>query len=373
MIDMDNVFEFGDNIGPYKTIHVQNQSVGLSGILVIDNVAAGPSIGGMRIAPDVTFQECARLARAMTLKNAAAGLPHGGGKSVIIGDPKMPLAEKERIVRAFASALTDEVQYIFGPDMGSNEECMAWVRDEIGRSVGLPSVLGGIPLDELGATGWGLAAAAVVVQEFCDLELNQATLAIQGFGSVGIHSARFLADRGVKLVAAADSGGTVHDAAGLDIEALVQLKRAGQSVTALPGTTALDKNAITSIPCDIWIPAARPDVIHAGNVENVNTKVILEGANIAITHDAEEILAARGIIVVPDFIANAGGVICAAMEYSGAGKSAAFDAIWEKVSTNTRLVLAASARDGCLPRASATALAQTRLESAMATRRFSLY
>jgi len=152
---MEDVFQFADELGPAKVIHVHEPRLGLRGILVVDNVATGPSIGGLRIAPDVSAAECFRLARAMTLKNAAAGLRHGGGKSVLFGDPRMPRLKKEQLIRAFACALKNETDYIFGPDMGSDEECMAWVKDEIGRSVGLPKELGGIPLDEIGATGWG--------------------------------------------------------------------------------------------------------------------------------------------------------------------------------------------------------------------------
>jgi len=153
---MADVFRFGDSLGPAKVIHVFEPALGLKGILVVDNVARGPSIGGLRMAPDVSAEECFRLARAMTLKNAAAGLAHGGGKSVLYGDPRMPLERKQQLIRAFAHALRNEHDYIFGPDMGTDEICMAWVKDEIGRAVGLPAALGGIPLDEVGATGWGL-------------------------------------------------------------------------------------------------------------------------------------------------------------------------------------------------------------------------
>ena len=147
------------------------------------------------MASDVSTEECFRLARAMTLKNAAAELPHGGGKSVLFGDPKMPRPEKEKLVRAFASSLRDTHEYIFGPDMGTDEECMAWIKDEIGRSVGLPREVGGIPLDEIGATGWGVAHAAEIASQYCDLELYGARIVVQGFGAVGKHAARFLRHR----------------------------------------------------------------------------------------------------------------------------------------------------------------------------------
>ena len=152
-----DVFRFADELGPAKVIHVYEPSVGLKGVLVVDNVARGPSIGGLRIGLEVCTEECFRLARTMTLKNSAADLPHGGGKSVIYGDPRMPKEKKEQMIRAFASSLREIQEYIFGPDMGTDEECMAWVKDEIGRAVGLPCEFGGIPLDELGATAWGSA------------------------------------------------------------------------------------------------------------------------------------------------------------------------------------------------------------------------
>ena len=159
---MENIFEFADDLGPAKIVHIYDPKVGLKAVVAIDNVACGPSIGGIRMAPDVSATEAFRLARAMTLKNAAAGLPHGGGKSVILGDPKIAPEDKERLIRAFARAIRDLVEYIPGPDMGTDERCMAWIKDEIGRAVGLPREIGGIPLDEIGATGFGLKASVDV-------------------------------------------------------------------------------------------------------------------------------------------------------------------------------------------------------------------
>ncbi|MCK5668060.1 MAG: Glu/Leu/Phe/Val dehydrogenase, partial [Gammaproteobacteria bacterium] len=166
---MEQIFKFSDELGPAKIVHLHEPSIGLKAILVVDNVAMGPSIGGLRMAEDVSTEECFRLARAMSMKNAAAGLRHGGGKSVLFGDPKMPKEQKEQLIRAMACALANNEDYIFGPDMGTDEECMAWVHDEIGRSVGLPREIGGIPLDELGATGWGMSHATDVALDYCDL------------------------------------------------------------------------------------------------------------------------------------------------------------------------------------------------------------
>jgi glutamate dehydrogenase/leucine dehydrogenase len=367
---MEDVFRFRDDLGPAKVIHITESHSGLKAVLVVDNVACGPAIGGVRMAPDVTTEECFRLARAMTLKNAAAGLSHGGGKAVIFADSRLAATEKERLLRAFAGAIADVKDYIPGPDMGTDEACMAWVHDEIGRCVGLPAALGGVPLDEIGATGFGLAVAAEVAKDFCDLDLKGARVAVQGFGSVGQHAARFLAEKGAVLVAAADSQGTLVDSAGLDIAALIALKRAGKPLAEHCHGEKLARETVVGVDCDIWIPAARPDVIRKENVGQVKAKLVLQGANIPVTPEAEMALHARGILSVPDFIANAGGVICGAVEYRGGGQRQAFEAIEEKIRTNTHQVLKTSRAEGLLPRAAADALARSRVETAMSNRRW---
>ena len=369
---MHDPFAFGDQFGPAQVIHVQIPKLGLKGVLVVDNVAAGPSIGGLRMATDVSAEECFRLARAMTLKNAAAGLPHGGGKSVLMGDPRMPIAQKEQWIRGFAASLGDNQHYIFGPDMGTNEQCMAWVKDEIGRSVGLPREVGGIPLDDIGATGFGLARATEIACGRIGLDLKGARVAIQGYGAVGRHSARFLAERGAVIVAASDSRGTIMDAKGLDLAALNAIKAAGKSVAEAKGASRGSVDDILDVACDIWIPAARPDVVRADNVDRLKTRLVVQGANIPITVEAERFLAERGVLVIPDFIANAGGVICAAMEYIGASQSAALAAIDEKISRNVEEVLFNAEKNKVLPREAAHSLAIARVKRAMETRRWGI-
>jgi glutamate dehydrogenase (NAD(P)+) len=370
---MENIFSFADELGPLKIIHIHEPSIGLKAVLVVDNVAAGPSIGGVRMAPDVTTEECVRLARAMTFKNAAAGLPHGGGKAVLVGDPKMPLPEKETLIRGLANALKEVDQYIFAPDMGTNEECMAWVKDEINRVVALPREVGGIPLDEIGATGWGLSHVVDVAAHFCDLSVTGARLAVQGFGAVGKNTARFLNQQGAVVVAVSDSRGTIYNAEGLNIEQLIELKQQGNSVTDYSEGEKRDRDAIIDIECDIWVPAARPDVINEDNVHRLNTKMVVEGANIPITHAAEKMLHDRGILCVPDFIANAGGVICAAMEYHGASESAALASIEEKLRRNTHEVLSIAKNEQILPREASITMARKRVENAMSFRRWNLF
>jgi glutamate dehydrogenase (NAD(P)+) len=370
---MNDIFSLSDELGPFKVIHFHEPAIGLQGILVIDNVAAGPSLGGIRMAPDVTLEECVRLARAMTFKNAAAGLPHGGGKMVLVGDPKMPKAQKELLFRGLACALKEVEQYIFAPDMGTDEECMAWIKDEVNRVVGLPREIGGIPLDEIGATGWGLSHVVDVAQYYCQLETKGASFAVQGFGAVGKHAAHFLTQNGAIAVAVSDSAGTIYNPAGLDVEKLTELKAEGKSVIDYPDGERRDREAIIDIACDIWIPAARPDVIHEDNVHRLNTKMVVEGANIPITYGAEKILHEKGILCIPDFIANAGGVICASMEYQGASQSAAFAAIEEKLRRNTSEVLATAKQEQIMPRDAAMAMARKRIDKAMSFRRWNLF
>ena len=322
------------------------------------------------MAPDATTEEACRLARAMTLKNAAAGLPHGGGKSVILADPKMPSEDKERLVRAFATIIKDLIEYIPGPDMGTDELAMGWVHDEIGRAVGLLREVGGIPLDELGATGFGLAAAVDVASKAINLDLKGARVAVQGFGAVGKHAAKFLAGRGCVLVAASDSRGTVASSDGLDVAALISLKQAGKSVTDLPRGDKKALEAVIDVPCDIWIPAARPDVLHKGNAARLKARIVAEGANIPCTREAEAMLEARGVLILPDFVVNAGGVICAAAEYHGATENMAFAAIDEKIRRNTTSLIENSRRERISMREAAIGLATERIHNAQRTRRW---
>ena len=366
---MTDIFAHCDELGPAKVIHLSEPRHNLKAIVVVDNVAAGPSIGGTRMASDASLEECLRLARAMTLKNASAGLAHGGGKSVIIADPAMPAASKEQLIRAFARAIADVNDYIPGPDMGTDERCMAFVHDEIGRAVGLPAELGGIPLDEIGATGFGLVVAVRGAFDHLHLDLRGARVAVQGFGSVGQHAARFLHDEGAVLVAASDSGGCIVNPDGLDLEALLRTKRDTGAVSNHDGGQACERDAVIDADCEIWIPAARPDVITADNVDRLRTRVVAQGANIGITAQAERALHARGVLCIPDFIANAGGVICAAVEYHGGTRAQAFHTIEETISGNVERMLGDMQDEEQLPRDVATGHALERLQRAMSFRR----
>lgn len=367
----DPTFRFSDELGPKATIYIYEPKANLRAILVVDNVALGPAIGGVRMAPDVTLEECFRLARAMSYKNAAAGIPHGGGKSVLFGDPGIDPGAKEELIRAFAHAIGPVTDYIVGPDMGTDETAMAWIKDEIGRCVGLPAQLGGIPLDEIGATGFGLVASTEVALAHMGRDVAGARVAIQGYGSVGKHAARFFADRGALVVAAADSTGTVCRRDGLDVSELTAFKDAGGHIRDFAGGEKLEREEVIAVECDILVPAARPDAIHADNQDRVRAALIAQGANIGVTEEAEAVLHERGVLCLPDFISNAGGVICGAIEYRGGTEQEAFAAIDEKIRRNTATVLKRAAADKTLPRQAAVAMAEERIRSAMEWRRWS--
>lgn len=352
-----------NDIGLSKIIHIYSPRTKLKAIVVVDNTSLGPSIGGVRISNSVTLDEIARLARTMTLKNSIAGLPHGGGKAGIIADPRD--AKKDAYIREFAGQIKFLSEYIPGPDMGSNEESMAIIHNEIKRAVGLPEKMGGLPLDKLGATGFGLAECAEVSCAFAGFDLKGARVAIHGFGNVGKAVARFLSEKGALIVAVADTKGAVHNPDGIDVKKLIQAKNSAGSVINYTNADTKKTDDIFSVDCDIMIPAATPDVINKTNADNIKARLVLQGANIPVTKEAEGILHKKGVVSVPDFIANAGGVIMAAMEYAKKTEKEAFDSISDKIKTNTKLILENSKRENLLPRNVAEKIARERVLKAM--------
>jgi glutamate dehydrogenase/leucine dehydrogenase len=358
--------EMSDELGPFRVVLIRTRE--LEAIVVVDNIDIGPGIGGVRMAADVSIIEVARLARAMTMKNAAAGLPFGGAKAGIIADPSVGPRVKEHLLRTFARSIREVEDYIPGPDMGTDEACMAWIKDEIGRAVGLPKVLGGIPLNEMGATGFGLAASARAVEELGYVSIQGMRVAVQGFGAVGGHTARYLVERGAILVGASDVAGAVINDNGLDVTELMEFRTTGRSIGEFPGGIQIARDDLLFLDCDVLVPAARPDVLTVANADDVRARVILEGANLPATRAAEVALFNRGVVVVPDFIANAGGVICATVEYRGGTPSEAFALIEEKVRANTLEVLIGSKEEGIPTREAAERMALARLGEAASYR-----
>lgn len=359
----ENIFELADELGPEKIVFLYEPRTRMKAIVVVDNIAAGPAIGGVRMAADVTTTEVRRLARSMTYKNVMAGLPHGGGKSGIIADPKN--VNMEQVIRTFARGIKNLQEYIPGPDMGTDESCMAYIYDETSRAVGLPLELGGIPLDEIGATAYGLAVCADIAKDYVPLDLNGSRLTIEGFGNVGKPAAKFLEERGVKLIAASDSKGTIYNSNGLNIKELIRIKETTGSVINYKDGEVRKTSDILMISTDIFIPAARPDVITEANSDVIDAKLIIEGANIPITLQAEKNLHDKGILVIPDFVANAGGVITASVEYHGGTETQAFERIKSTISRNTKEILDIVKSENTYPRETAVIIAKQRVLRAM--------
>jgi len=359
----EGIFQYSDEIGPEKILYVYDPKTKLKGILVVDNTTRGPAIGGVRMAPDVTVKEVFRLARAMTFKSAAADLRHGGGKGGIIGDPTSK--NKNDLVRSYAKAIGPIAEYIPGPDMGTDECSMAVIYDEIDRAVGLPRVLGGIPLDEIGSTGYGVVVSTQVACEYVLLDLSKASAAVEGFGAVGKAAVKFLTEKGANVVAVSDSKGAIYQPNGLNYEKLLKAKETTGAVKNYEGGQAIRNEDLFQLPVDILIPGARPDVISNKNVRNIKAVLVVEAANIPVTIEAERILHDRGILVVPDFIANAGGLITAAVEYRGGTENEAFKAIEDKIARNTKLVLNMARDQKILPRVAAEKMAKERVLKAM--------
>ena len=357
---------FIDDLGPEKVIHIHEPKSKLRAILVIDNISLGPAVGGCRMAPDVTVEEVFRLARAMTLKNALSSLPHGGAKSAILADAGVK--NKEALIRAFAQSIRTLTDYIPGPDMGTDEESMAFILDEIGRAVGLPKVLGGIPLDTLGMTGYGVSVAGGIAAAEIGLNLEGARVVVQGFGNVGKAAAKYLAALGAKLIATCDTRGAVHDPGGLDVAALTQAKNAGTAVSASGLGKPVSLTDMLRIESDIFVPAARPDVFSEANEAQLRTRLVLEGANIPITHPAAKKMHARGILIVPDVIANCCGVITAATEYQHQSEQDAFDRVKATVTENTHELFRRIRDEGLAPHDVALKMARERIAQAMTYR-----
>ncbi len=346
-----------------KVIEIRNEKLGFVAWTVIDNTARGPGKGGIRFVPDLTREEVEDLARAMTFKNAMADLPFGGAKSGIRADPRSP--DKERIIRAFARAIASFTpgEYIAGPDMNMGEREMAWIADEIGFDAvtGKPSEMGGLP-HELGSTGFGVAWATRVAADFMGLENR--TVAIEGFGNVGTFTAKFLSEWGFRIVAVSDSSGTIYNPEGIDVGELMRVKKEKGKVTLYPEGTVMDGKALFGLDVGILIPGARPNVITEDNWRDVKAGLIVEAANIPIPEEIEERLWKEGRTIVPDFVANAGGVISSYVETIHGTERQMFGMVEEKIRRNTTAVLERSAEKGISQRKAAMEIAAERVKRA---------
>ncbi|MGA9172163.1 MAG: Glu/Leu/Phe/Val dehydrogenase [Nitrososphaeraceae archaeon] len=369
-----------DEWGPEKILQVYDPDTGMKGVLVIDNTSTGPGKGGIRFDDKVTPTEIFRLARTMTWKCAAAGLPFGGAKGGIIANPNQ--VDRVSWMKSFAKMIKPYCpsQYIAATDIGTTELDMAIFAHEIGdmrACTGKPTELGGIP-HELGTTGYGVASALEsaieVLEELKSLHISkkQIRISIQGFGNVGSFTARFLDSSGIKVVAISDVSGFVHDKDGLNILRLMKDMKGKTRFSDLKGYNIYDKEGIFDIDSDIFIPAAIGDVITdktASKLLKHNIKMVIEAANLPTLPSAGEYLHKNGVWIIPDFIANAGGVIGSFVEYQGRTEKEAFELIKYKIVKAVRNILTESVVRDENPRTLATEMSKQVIYRAMLLRK----
>jgi glutamate dehydrogenase (NAD(P)+) len=355
-----------DNIGPEKILEVYDAQSKMRGFLVIDNTCRGPGKGGIRMTPTVNREEVFGLARAMTFKNALADLPFGGAKSGIIADSKkISPKKKEEIVRAFSHALKSlcPFQYIAAPDMNMAEKEMKIFAEENGdlkSCTGKPKEIGGLP-HELGSTGFGVAQATLVGIKHLNLNLKNLNFIVEGFGNVGVFAAKFLTEKGLRLIGVSDSKGCLYQPDGIDFEKLLKIKKQTGSVINYGSGEIFPADKIVSLKTDILIPAAIPNLITEENFQEVKAKIIIEGSNIPMAAEIEERLSQKGILIIPDIIANAGGVISSYVEYIGGNEEEMFKIIQEKIVKNTQEILERSRDEKIIPRKIAADIAKKRI------------
>lgn len=369
---MSDYFNLLDEWGPEKVVVVSDPDIGMQGVLVIDNTARGIGKGGTRMTPTVDVDEIARLARVMTWKWAGVDLFYGGAKAGIRFDPTS--ADKERVLRSFVRKLRNEVpeEYVFGLDMGLTEVDAAIINDELGRgaAVGTPYELGGIPYDQLGITGHGVAE--VVDEIAAQQNLQRSSVAVQGFGAVGHSVAKRLHELGYRVTAVSSVKGALANPDGLDIPALLQERaELGDDFVYNHPTLAIEPGQELFAQADIVVPAALQNVIHEHNVGDIKAKLVVEAANLPTNAAAQTALHERGICVVPDFIANAGGVVSAAFAMESrfspfrVDPATILDTVSTKLRTNAVTTLDEAHRSGETTHEAARRLAQDRVRAAM--------
>ncbi|WP_339829592.1 Glu/Leu/Phe/Val dehydrogenase dimerization domain-containing protein [uncultured Parvibaculum sp.] len=342
----------------------------------------GPCKGGLRYHPGVDIHEVRELAALMTMKTALADIPLGGGKGGISCNPhEMSLRELEVLTRKFVKRIHREIgpnADIMAPDVGTNSQTMGWIHSEYsaiyGHSpaavTGKPLVLGGSPGRE-SATGQGIGIVVAEHARRHEIELKDTTAVIQGFGNVGFHAAQALAALGVRVIAVSDSRSAVRRDKGIDLDALSAQKRTRGSLKDAEGHEAIEPDTLFEIPCDYLVPAALGDAIHAGNVDRVACHTLVEGANAPVTTEADLALRDRGVTIIPDILANAGGVIVSYFEWVQnlqrlVWPRAQVDAELERIlGQATRDVLTHAAETGLDLRAAAFDIAVKRVKEAL--------
>lgn len=309
-------------------IELDNGTVAhFEGYRVQHNMSRGPGKGGIRYHPDVTLEEVMALSAWMSIKNAAVNLPYGGAKGGIRVDPKqLSTKELERMTRRYTSEIGIIIgpqQDIPAPDVNTNPQIMAWMMDTYSMNVGAtatgvvtgkPIHLGG-SLGRVKATGRGVFVTGREAARRINLDLNGAKVAVQGFGNVGSAAAELFAQAGSKIIAIQDHSGTIYNGSGFDLSELMPHVRATGGVAGFKGGEPMGSEEFWDVGCDIMIPAALEGQITAERAQRLRAKLVLEGANGPTVPSADDILADRGVLVVPDVICNAGGVTVSYFEW----------------------------------------------------------
>jgi glutamate dehydrogenase (NAD(P)+) len=361
----DPLQPYRDASGPERIFSFYDPPSQMRAVLVIDTTAFGISAGGIRMLPDLSLSEMVRLARAMTYKYLMLEVHCGGAKAGVWYDPTTQ--DRSAVWRAFLQALRPFVEgrlYLPGTDMGTTEEDFQplYTDGARHRSGGLlKQVVDGLPLEDQ-LTGFGVVASACAAEEFFGIPVSGATVAIEGFGKVGGGAARFFARSKARVVAVSTLAGTRYDPQGLDVEQLFALRHehGDQLVRHYPRGKLLSCHKLFTLPVDILIPGARPDAITAKNVDKVQAKLIIPGANIPFTFAIANRLSARGVGVVPDFVANGGGVLAALADIGGLNVEQTFHSVSERIRANTTLVLSQSRERQCTPCEAAVQICQER-------------
>ena len=305
-----------------------NQKIDVfTGYLVLHNPWRGPYKGGIRYHPKVDLDEVKALAMWMTWKCAVADIPYGGAKGGIACNPKeMSRGEIERLTRRFTATLMDDLgpfKYVPAPDVYTDEQVMAWIMDTYSTIKGysVPEVVTGKPVSlggSLGrreATGRGVAICAREAAKILNLDIRKLTIAIQGFGNVGSNAAKVLASMGAKIIAVSDSTGGIYNPEGINPEKLFEFKSKTGRVSNFPDAKNIPKDEVLTIECDILIPAALENQINGKNAKEIKAKIICEGANGPTTPEADTILSRNEVFIVPDILANTGGVTVSYFEW----------------------------------------------------------
>lgn len=356
------------------------------GYRVQHNFARGPAKGGIRFHPSVTMDEVIALAMWMTWKCAVVDIPYGGAKGgVVVNAPELSQAELERLTRRFTyeiSMIIGPEQDIPAPDMYTNPQVMAWIMDtySMHRGYSEPAVVTGKPLEIGGSLGRNAATgrgAVNVLEEYArakGIDLGATTAVVQGFGNVGGAAARFLHELGVTVVGVGDISGALYNEHGLDIPALLQHRDRHGVIEGFEGGEPITNEELLALPCDVLVPAALENQLTEANADQVRAKVILEGANGPTTPEADAIFRDRGIVVIPDILANAGGVTVSYFEWvQGLERFQ-----WDEEEVNRRLhqkmtralheVMAIAEREGVTYRQAAYYLALGRVADAVRIR-----